>query len=55
MTDKELLEYVTININDINTSISSFKNKTPNDTIIKDFLRKRFVFTIIFVVPVDKS
>lgn len=43
MTDKELLEYVRININDINTSISSFKNKTPNDTIIKDFLRKRFV------------
>lgn len=46
MTDVELLEFVKNNINDINTSISSFKDKTPNDTIIKDFLRKRFTNTL---------
>lgn len=46
MTDKEILEYITDNINAINTNISSFKNTTPNDTTIKDFLRKKFTNTL---------
>ena len=43
MDEQELLEYIQNHIKKINEKISDFKNTTPNDTQIKDFLRKKFI------------
>lgn len=46
MTDEELRQYVTTHIQDINRTISDFKTTTPNDTDIKDYLRKKFILEL---------
>lgn len=43
MDEQELLEYIQNHIKKINEKISDFKTSTPNDTQIKDFLRKKFI------------
>lgn len=43
MEDQELLEYIQNHITEINEKISNFKKTTPNDTQIKDFLRRKFI------------
>lgn len=43
MEEQELLKYIQDHITEINEKISDFKNTTPNDTQIKDFLRKKFI------------
>lgn len=43
MTSKDIAVFVEKHIKDFNNKPSDFKETTPNDTQIKDFLRQRFL------------